>query len=144
MRAGAAALRNRGVACLLACCALAGVRRCGPACTGSNAPSPADRAAAASHAPQAVEGRACVICVNKWDTVVERTDKALADYEADVRAQVSVCTRVRWQGGAGVVLMIGWAQRRAHDWWRFALSRVPDQPPPLLPHSTPDACSCAP
>lgn len=38
--------------------------------------------------PQAAEGRACVIAVNKWDTVPVKTDKTLADYEADVRAQV--------------------------------------------------------
>jgi len=37
---------------------------------------------------QAAEGRACVIAVNKWDTVPVKTDKTLADYEADVRAQV--------------------------------------------------------
>jgi hypothetical protein len=28
-----------------------------------------------------------VIAVNKWDTVPLKTDKTLADYEADVRAQ---------------------------------------------------------
>lgn len=39
---------------------------------------------------QAAEGRACVIAVNKWDTVPVKTDKTLADYEADVRAQVRV------------------------------------------------------
>ena len=38
--------------------------------------------------PQAAEGRACVIAVNKWDTIAVKTDKTLADYEADVRAQV--------------------------------------------------------
>jgi predicted GTPase len=37
---------------------------------------------------QAAEGRACVIAVNKWDTIALKTDKTLADYEADVRAQV--------------------------------------------------------
>ena len=37
---------------------------------------------------QAAEGRACVIAVNKWDTIPVKTDKTLADYEADVRAQV--------------------------------------------------------
>ncbi|KAL4423769.1 hypothetical protein ABPG75_001070 [Micractinium tetrahymenae] len=36
----------------------------------------------------AAEGRACVIAVNKWDTVPVKTDKTLADYEADVRAQL--------------------------------------------------------
>ncbi|KAL4446309.1 hypothetical protein ABPG77_003116 [Micractinium sp. CCAP 211/92] len=36
----------------------------------------------------AAEGRACVIAVNKWDTVPIKTDKTLADYEADVRAQL--------------------------------------------------------
>lgn len=40
---------------------------------------------------QAAEGRACVIAVNKWDTVPVKTDKTLADYEADVRAQVRTC-----------------------------------------------------
>ncbi|PSC70640.1 GTPase Der [Micractinium conductrix] len=36
----------------------------------------------------AAEGRACVIAVNKWDTIAVKTDKTLADYEADVRAQL--------------------------------------------------------
>ncbi|PRW61158.1 GTPase Der [Chlorella sorokiniana] len=36
----------------------------------------------------AAEGRACVIAVNKWDTIPVKTDKTLADYEADVRAQL--------------------------------------------------------
>lgn len=36
----------------------------------------------------AAEGRACVIAVNKWDTIAVKTDKTLSDYEADVRAQL--------------------------------------------------------
>lgn len=60
---------------------------------------------------QAAEGRACVIAVNKWDTVPVKTDKTLADYEADVRAQVG------WQLAAMV-----WGLRP-----RQGLSAVPEQ-----------------
>jgi hypothetical protein len=45
---------------------------------------------------QAAEGRACVIAVNKWDTVPVRNDKTLADYEADVRSQVRALPLLGW------------------------------------------------
>ncbi len=36
----------------------------------------------------AAEGRACVIAVNKWDLVPDKTNSTLADFEANVRAQL--------------------------------------------------------
>ena len=41
----------------------------------------------ATHA-QAAQGKACVVVVNKWDTIPSKTGTTLADYEANVRAQV--------------------------------------------------------
>lgn len=37
---------------------------------------------------QAAEGRACVVVVNKWDTVKTKTDRTMKDYEDNVRAEV--------------------------------------------------------
>lgn len=36
----------------------------------------------------AAEGRACVVVVNKWDLVPNKTDTTLADFELEVRAQL--------------------------------------------------------
>lgn len=36
----------------------------------------------------AAEGRGCVVVVNKWDAVPDKTNTTLADYEANVRAQL--------------------------------------------------------
>jgi len=36
----------------------------------------------------AAEGRACVVVVNKWDLVPDKTDTTLADFELEVRAQL--------------------------------------------------------
>lgn len=43
---------------------------------------------------QAAEGRACVVVVNKWDTIQAKTDKTLKDFEENVRAEV----REPWAG----------------------------------------------
>ncbi len=35
-----------------------------------------------------MEGRACVIVVNKWDTVPEKTDKTMRDYDEQARLRL--------------------------------------------------------
>ena len=36
----------------------------------------------------AAEGRACVVCVNKWDAVPDKKTTTMATYETDVLAQL--------------------------------------------------------
>ena len=97
---------------------------------------------------QAAEGRACVIAVNKWDTIAVKTDKTLADYEADVRAQVGAMSHAL---GARTRVCRSFPLAAMHC---FLHSSIPpsDTPPHTHPHTpTPcthpplsPPCSCAP
>lgn len=122
---------------------------CGSGLPSAGAPTPAGRprTRVLRARAQAAEGRACVIAVNKWDTVAVKTDKTLADYEADVRAQARAgcCRRPRRSRGraAGAPAVPG--PRGGGRWPRLptrpaaVAAAAPRRAPPLSPSLAPAA-----